>query len=66
MRHADSALIGSTSEIIEVVRQVKVAEEVYWIAFDERMIEETLKNLTNGTLTDLNGFGFMAIEPTLS
>ena len=64
--HADPALIGGAGHLIEIFREIEVFQEESRVAFDKWMVEQTLKDLTDGSLARLDGLGFMTVEPALA
>lgn len=64
--HADPALIGGACHLIEIFREIEVFQEEGRITFDKWMVEQSLKDLTDGPFARLNGLGFMTVEPAFA
>jgi len=65
LTHAQSFLVCWLGDVVEVFRQVQVSQKVLRCFFDEFMIEKLHKYLSYDDFTVLNGFRFVAVEPTL-
>jgi hypothetical protein len=63
LRHAESLLVGTAGNFIEIFREVEVVQKIGGIAFDNGVVEQFHENLSDDEFSGLDDLGLVAVEP---